>query len=140
MKEQHHPRRLHDMLDFPADVEEKIKPYVADYPMNLIPLAKLPAEVRSRLKSDFRLIAEYVANKGNPKELRKMMQDHSHPIRHPEEFLDALSEVTSDRRFQEIKEQMSEEKKEEGIYMCTILDEYWAVSYTHLDVYKRQRV
>jgi len=113
------------MLEFPADVEEKIKPYVADYPMNLIPLAKLPAEVRSRLKSDFRLIAEYVANKGNPKELRKMMQDHSHPIRHPEEFLDALSEVASDRRFQEIKEQMSEEKKEEGIYMCTILDEYW---------------
>jgi len=33
--------------------------------------------------------------------------------------------VASDRRFQEVKEQMNEEKKEEGIYMCTILDEYW---------------
>ena len=100
-------------------------PYVADYPMNLIPLAKLPEEVRSRLKSDFRLIAEYVANKGNPEKLKEMMRDHSHPIRHPEEFLDALGAVASDRRFREVKEQMNEEKKEEGIYMCTVLDEYW---------------
>ena len=38
------PRTLHDMLEFPAETKEKIKPYVADYPMNLIQLAKLPKE------------------------------------------------------------------------------------------------
>ena len=76
------------------------------------------------MKSDFRLIAEYVAHRGEKEELQKVMRDRGQEIRHPEEFLDALSEVAGDKRFKEIKEQMSEEKKEEGIYMCTILDEY----------------
>lgn len=34
------PRSLHDMLDFSGGLE-KIKPYVADYPLNIISLAEL---------------------------------------------------------------------------------------------------
>ena len=46
--------------------EEWKKPFVANYPINLIQIAHLPKEVRSRLKSDFRLLAEYAACKNSP--------------------------------------------------------------------------
>lgn len=41
------PRTLHDMLDFSKETEE-IRPYVADYPINLISLAELTREERER--------------------------------------------------------------------------------------------
>lgn len=118
------PLNLYDMLKFPEDIGEKIKPFVADYPMNLIEVTRLPESVRNRLQSDFRLIAEYAACKNKITKLEELIADRNHVIRHPEEFLDALSAVAGDKRYERIKEQLREraEEKKEDITMCLIAE------------------
>lgn len=118
------PRCLYDMLEFPKDYGEKIKPFVADYPMNLIEMARLPEAVRNRLQSDFRLIADYAACKDKIEKLEELIADRNHVIRHPEEFLDALSAVAGDKRYERVKIQLREraEEKKEDITMCLIAE------------------
>ena len=57
------------MLEFPQDTEEVIRPLVPDYPMNLVEVRKIPKEIREKLTSDFRLIAEYADRRQDPKQL-----------------------------------------------------------------------
>lgn len=90
------------MLEFPPDREQLIRPYTANYPLNLICIGRLPPEVRGRLTSDIRLIAEYLACKNNKEQLEAIMTDQSHIIRHPEEFLDTLSAVSGDRCYHKL--------------------------------------
>ena len=119
------PLRLHDMLDFPPEIEPIIKPYVADYPINVIDVSRLPEETRKRLKSDFRLIADYLAYKNNPKRMKQFMNENNQQIRHPEEFLDVMSEVASDGRYKKIKEQVLRRvENREELTMCIIAEEF----------------
>ena len=113
---------LHDMIRFPAENEAIIKPLVPNYPMNLIEVRKLPKEVRERLTSDFRLIADYFVGRKNKASLKKLFADQTHKIKHPEEFLDVLSEVASDVQYKELKKILTKEQKEE-LTMCIIADE-----------------
>lgn len=117
------PLCLHDMLEFPDDIGELIRPYVADYPINLIFLAGLPKETRIRLSSDFRLIAEYAACKSDPEALKRLLSDQSRRIRHPEELLDTLSVAAGDRRYREIKKQIMKRTEKEELTMCIIAEE-----------------
>lgn len=116
------PRTLHEMLDFPEEIKEKLKELVPDYPLNLIEVKKLSAEVRGRLTSDFWLVAEFVACQNKPKELDKLLADKKFVIKHPEEFFDLLSEITSDRRFLQVKKMLTEQEKIGGVTMCDGLD------------------
>lgn len=106
------PHCLHDMLEFPHDHEHLIKPYVANYPLNLVCVSKLPPEVRGRLTSDFRLIAEYLACKDDKEQLEAVMADQFHTIRHPEEFLDALSAISGDPRYRKLAQDLKDHLKE----------------------------
>ena len=121
------PLCLHDMLKFPPDKKDIIKPYVANYPMNLIDLSNVSKETRERMTSDFRLLLDYLACRNNPEELKAFMADKERVIRHPEEFLDAMSELASDGRYKVIKEQMQakvkNDDKEEAVTMWKIEDE-----------------
>jgi len=117
------PRELHDMIRFPKESEEIIKPLVPNYPMNLIEVSKLPKEIRERLTSDFRLIVEYFIHKRDPEALKKLFADGTYKIKHPEEFLDVLSEVASDNKYKELKNLLKEEEKGE-LTMCIIADEF----------------
>ena len=116
------PMDLHDMIRFPAENEDIIKHLVPNYPMNLIEVRKLPKEVRERLTSDFRLIADYFVGKKDKASLKKLFADQTHKIKHPEEFLDVLSEVASDVQYKELKKILTKEQKEE-LTMCIIADE-----------------
>lgn len=118
------PLDLYDMLDFPEDIGEKLKPFVANYPMNLIQVTRLPESVRNRLISDFRLIVEYAACKNKLVKLEELIADRNHVIRHPEEFLDSLSAVAGDSRYTRIKRQLQEraEERKEDITMCLIAE------------------
>lgn len=44
------PKDLHDMMMFPEGKEEQVRPYVANYPMNLIQVAKLTEEELGMMK------------------------------------------------------------------------------------------
>lgn len=116
------PRRLHDMLEFPPDAEEVLRKLVPDYPLNLVEVGNLSPEVRQRLTSDFRLIVEFVACRNKPRELDKLLADNQFVIKHPEEFFELLHEITSDRRYEEVKKALTQEEKEGGITMCEGLD------------------
>ncbi len=118
-----HPMCLHDMLEFPEDMKDSVKARVANYPMNLIYVAQLPKETRNRLKSDFRLIAEFCACKGKREKIGELMEENQQKILHPEEFFDTLSAVTGDKRYREVYVYMKErEKLEEGLKMCEFMD------------------
>ena len=116
------PRRLYDMLEFPEELREQLEKLVPDYQMNRIEVKKLPEEVRNRLTSDFRLIAEFVACRNEPKKLDALLKDNKQVIRHPEEFFDLLETITSDNRFLEAREMLTEEERKEGVTMCDGLD------------------
>ena len=117
------PRKLHDMIRFPKESEAIIKPLVPDYPMNLIEVTKLPKEVRERLTSDFRLIVEYFEHKKDMRALKEIFRERRDKIKHPDEFLDALSEVSSDKKYKEMKNTLTKEEKEE-LTMWSIADEF----------------
>ena len=109
------------MLEFPQDTEEVIRPLVPDYPMNLVEVRKIPKEIREKLTSDFRLIAEYAARRQDPELLEELLEDKVHTIKHPEEFLDMLSEVASDKRYKNVKEKLLK-NEEENVTMCVIAE------------------
>ena len=115
------PMCLHDMLQFPDEEEDIIKPMVANYHMNLIQVSRLSAEVRGRMTSDFRLIADYLACRRSAKKLVKFMKDNKYVIKHPEAFLDLMSEISGDNKYKIIKENILEEERE-GMTMCVIAD------------------
>ncbi len=121
------PRSLHDMLEFPTEIEEEIKPFVADYPMNLVDLATVPEEVRQRMTSDFRFVVEYLACRNRPEKMKKFMSDNERVIRHPVEFLEVMSELASDGRYKIIRNQLIEQEKaghkKEDLTMWKIEDE-----------------
>lgn len=109
-----HPLCLHDMLKFSPDQEHLIKPYVANYPLNIIHIRSLPPEVRSRLTSDFRLIAEYLACCDSKEQLEAVMTDQLHTICHPEEFLDALSAISQDPRYRRLAQDLNSHSEKES--------------------------
>lgn len=119
------PKELHDMIRFPKESEGILKPLVPNYSMNLIEVAKLPKEMRERLTSDFRLIVEFFAHKNDLEALEKLVTDPANKIRHPEEFLDALSEVASDKKYKEMKNNIVNNKEKKGeVSMCILADEF----------------
>ncbi len=114
------PLTLHDMLEFSQDTEEVIRPMVPNYSMNLVEVRNIPKKVREKLTSDFRLIAEYVARRQDTKGLEELMADRVYTIKHPEEFLELLSEVANDTRYKNVKERL--QQKEEKVTMCVIAE------------------
>ena len=125
-KEGERPRSLHDMLEFPEEIEECVKPLVADYPMNLIRVGGLSEEERARLKSDFRLVAEYVAREDDEEKLDQFFRENRQEIRHEEEFLDIMGELTGKKYHREILKTIKEEKGTEGggIRMFDLITKY----------------
>jgi len=121
------PRCLHDMLEFPRGTEDVIKPLIPDYPMNLVCMASLTEEERRGLTTDVRLLADYVANRKDPKKAKNILRDGFHRIRHGKETLTALSAIAGDRRYHQMikvwEEESQKEKRGEETGMCEVLDE-----------------
>lgn len=117
------PLCLHDMLEFPPEIAETIRPYVSDYPLHVIELSRLDRESRARLTSDFRLIAEYAACRQDENLLKDLLSDRTIRIQHPEELLDTLSAVAGDRRYKKIKDQIIKRTEQEDVTMCIIAEE-----------------
>ena len=70
------------------------------------------------------MIADYLAYKNKPEQLKQFMNENGHKICHPEEFLDVMSEVASDGRYKRIKEQVLQRVEKKGeLTMCIIAEE-----------------
>ena len=117
------PKRLHDMLRWPENVPERVRQYVPDYPIKVIEVAHLREEERRCLKSDFRIVAEYLACHGNMEKWEEFLKGN-HPIRHVEALLDVLGELMRDDLYYELLDSIREKKRtEEEWNMCKIAQE-----------------
>ena len=98
-----------------VDVDERLKPYVNDYKINLFEIAYLPEEKRKLFKSDFRVVVDYLyqVRKNNKYE------PEMYKIEHIDEVLNLMSAMTSDNRFDEVIEEVHEK---EAKYMCEVID------------------
>ena len=116
------PLRLHEMLQFPPGMEEKLKPYVADYPINLIQVSRLTDEERDRLTSDFWIVAEYLACKDNEDKWRGFIKSEKE-ILHIEELLDVLLEISKDEHYDKLRNMIKREgRRKEKWSMCKIAE------------------
>ena len=97
------------------DVDEKLKPYVNDYKINLFEIAYLDREIIDSFKSDFWILADYLYQM---RVNRNYVADKK-SIAHVEELLMLMSAMTGDKRFEEI---IDEANTKEVVNMCEVLD------------------
>ena len=97
------------------DVNEKLKPYVNDYKINLFEIAYLDREIIDSFKSDFWILADYLHQM---RVNRNYVADNK-SIGHIEELLMLMSAMTGDKRFEEI---IDEANTKEVVNMCEVLD------------------
>lgn len=92
------------------------EPLVANYPINLVHVARLSKEERVRLKSDFRLVAESIAEK-DEREFLHFLRGNNQSIRHGEELMEVITELTGNpgyrEQYEKVKKKAQEEKEGE---------------------------
>ena len=96
-------------------VDDRLKPFVNDYKINLFEIAYLDEEKTALFKSDFRILVDYLHqlranNSYNPKD---------YTIKHINELLTLMSVMTGDKRFEN---SINEANEKEAKYMCEVLD------------------
>jgi len=97
------------------DVDEKLRPYVNDYKINLFEIAYLDREIIDSFKSDFWILADYLYQM----RVNKNYVADKKFIGHIEELLMLMSAMTGDKRFEEI---IDEANAKEVVNMCEVLD------------------
>ena len=97
------------------DVDEKLKPYVNDYKINLFEIAYLDREIIDSFKSDFWILADYLYQM----RVNKNYIADKKSIGHIEELLMLMSAMTGDKRFEEV---IDEANTKEVVNMCEVLD------------------
>ena len=97
------------------DVDEKLRPYVNDYKINLFEIAYLDRETIDSFKSDFWILADYLYQM----RVNKNYVADKRSIGHIEELLMLMSAMTGDKRFEDI---IDEANTKEVVNMCEVLD------------------
>ncbi len=80
-------------------------------------------DVRAKYRSDYGVIADYLAYYKDKNQLEDYWKHENRQLIHVEQVLDMLEAFSDDKRFREIKEQYIESNdKEERDTMCLLLD------------------
>ena len=107
------PVSLQERINCPRELADVIP----DYRFKLIDIGRLSGKELIKFKSDFRLVAEFIAR-------QKEYKPGKEEIKHPEELLDLLDLLAGDKRFKELKGKVKNIRKEGRIInMCELLDE-----------------
>ena len=105
------PKSLFELLE----IDERIKPYVNDFKMNLFEIAYLDREKIDMFKSDFWILADYLYQM----RVNKDYVASDTVIEHVDELLMLMSAMTKDYRFEDT---INEVKGKEHLTMCEVLD------------------
>lgn len=105
------PKSLFELLE----IDERIKPYVNDFKMNLFEIAYLDREKIDMFKSDFWILADYLYQM----RVNKDYVASDTVIEHVDELLMLMLAMTKDYRFEET---INEVKGKEHVTMCEVLD------------------
>lgn len=110
----HAPCTIGEAVEVPEDYKE----IFSDYQIHVIDVPRIPEDIRSRLTSDFRVVADFLA--GRKKEGYVPIDQ---PLKHPEAVLEFLRVFTGDERYEQIEEEIAaRSRKGEAIRMCEVLD------------------
>ncbi|MGN0321178.1 MAG: Rpn family recombination-promoting nuclease/putative transposase [Lachnospira sp.] len=101
-------RNLKDLIEIPEDLED----YVNDIHVNIFEVAWLSKEQIDKFTSDFRIVANFFANK---RKNRDYVPDDKTTIKHVDELLKLLSAMTGDYRYNKILANREEVKN-----MCDV--------------------
>ncbi|MCM1172544.1 MAG: hypothetical protein NC393_10530 [Clostridium sp.] len=111
------------------DVSEQDKDFwgtlIDDYKIKVIHMANQPESVRKKYKSDYRVIADFLACKKDKDALKTVLRDNEQKLVHVPQVLDMLDALSGDNRFEEMKQCYNgcdETIKEEGVNMCELFD------------------
>ena len=108
------PLSLKDMFHLSEDLD----PFVQDYKIHVFNIAFLPKEVRNQFTSDFKIVADYFAERDNPD-----YRPDTQAIKHVEAVLEMFRVFTDDMRYDMIKSDLIEKRRKGGsVSMCTFVD------------------
>ena len=108
------PLGLKDMLIIP----EELEPFVQDYRIHVFNVAFLPREIRNQFTSDFKIVADFFAEKN-----RENYEPSKETIQHVEAVLEMLRVFTNDPTYARIKSEVLQWSREgRAISMCTFAD------------------
>ena len=111
------PRTVHEVLG--NNLDDDMRPFVHDYPINLFEIAFLSDEQVEMFQSDFKIVADYFVQMRKNKEYKPSETQ----IRHVREVLQLMSVLTNDRRFEEaVNDVENLGKGAEPRNMCDVLD------------------
>lgn len=99
-------------------MDNSFSKYMQDYEITVVDVRRLSREKRKRFTSDFRFIANVMAENGIPDE------DKTIALAHPVETLDMLIAYTNDNRYKAIRDNIIEKSKRKVVInMGSFLDE-----------------
>ena len=104
------PISLYDCFN----ISPTLRPYVNDYKINVFEIAYLPDEVISKFKSDFRIVADFFAQKRK----NKAYKPSSQKIKHVDELLKLMKAITGDTQYIAANKEGGKET------MCEIVDSF----------------
>ncbi|MDU5598590.1 MAG: Rpn family recombination-promoting nuclease/putative transposase [Lachnospiraceae bacterium] len=105
-----YPKNILGLLN----IDDRLKPFVSDYNINVFEIAFLDEEKRKLFKSDFRVLVDY---------LYQVRTNHNYNpekyfVQHMQEVLDLMSAMTGDEVFEKSIENT---KIKEAHYMCDVI-------------------
>lgn len=117
------PLSLMDMLDI-SDADRPFwEELINDYRIRVIHMVKQSDKVISMYKSDFGVIASYLAYSDDENRLEDVLRSWPRKLLHPQEVFDMLGAVSNDKRYAEIRDILTEDEEcKEECYMCKLLD------------------
>ena len=105
-----YPKNILGLLN----VDDRLKPYVSDYNINVFEIAFLDEEKRKLFKSDFRVLVDYLYQVRT----NRNYNPEKYFVQHMQEVLDLMSAMTGDTIFEKSIENT---KIKEAHYMCDVI-------------------
>ena len=105
-----YPKNILGLLN----VDDRLKPFVSDYNINVFEIALLDEEKRKLFKSDFRVLVDYLYQVRT----NRNYNPEKYFVQHMQEVLDLMSAMTGDTIFEKSIENT---KIKEAHYMCDVI-------------------
>lgn len=117
------PLSLMDILYIPEEEKQFWSGLITDYPIRVIHMVGQSEEVRKKYRSDYGVVADYLAYYKDKKMLLSKFFSDTRRLSHVEQVLDMLDAFSDDARFEIVKKKFLEcEKKEANSNMCLLMD------------------
>lgn len=117
------PLSLLDMLDIPDEKRKIVEPLIQNHSIRVIHLGEQDKLTRRKYRSDFRYVVEYLACQGDAEQFQQFIAEEGEELTHPEEVFDVMGALTSDKHYQQVKEEIKKNmEKGEKINMCYFVE------------------